>query len=131
MHFPVLRAIRRLQRWNLREKHWSNARVLIDESLPRQLVSLLIGHDAKTVQAEGWSAVKNGELLLSAVAARFEVFVTPDRKLEYQQNIPRVGLAIVVIRAFTNRIEDVAPLVPRVLEVLPEVRAGTVTHIGV
>ncbi len=104
-------------------------RVLIDESLPRQLVPLLIGHDARMVQAEGWSSVKNGELLRHAVAAGFEVFVTPDRKLEYQQNIPRIGLAVVVVRAHTNRIEDIAPLVPRLLEVLPEVRAGTVTHV--
>ena len=83
------------------------------------------------VQSEGWSAVKNGELLRRATAAGFEVFVTPDRKLEYQQNIPQVGLAIVVVRAHTNRIEDIAPLVPQLLEVLPAVRIGTVTHIGV
>jgi len=105
-------------------------RILIDESLPRQLVPLLIGHDARMVQAEGWSSIKNGELLRRAAAAGFDAFVTPDRKLEYQQHMPRVGLAVVVLRAHTNRLEDIAPLVPALLDVLPEVRIGTVTHVG-
>ena len=91
-------------------------------------MALLIGHDARMVQAEGWSSVKNGNLLRRAAAAGFEVFVTPDRKLEYQQNMPRVGVAVIVLRAHTNRLEDVAPLVPALLGVLPEVRVGTVTH---
>jgi len=105
-------------------------RILIDESLPRQLVPLLIGHDARMVQAEGWSSIKNGELLRRAAAAGFDAFVTPDRKLEYQQHMPRVGLAVVVLRAHTNRLEDIAPLVPALLDELPEVRIGTVTHVG-
>ena len=106
-------------------------RILIDESLPRQLVPWLIGHQARMVQAEGWSSVKNGELLRRAAAAGFDVFVTPDRKLEYQQHIPLVGVAVVVFRAHSNRIEDLAPLVPALLAVLPTVRVGTVTHVGV
>lgn len=106
-------------------------RILIDESLPRQLAPLLIGHDARMVQAEGWSSVKNGELLRRAAAAGFDAFVTSDRKLEYQQYMPRVGVAVIVLRAHTNRLEDLAPLVPALLDVLPEVRVGTVTHVGV
>lgn len=66
-----------------------------------------------------------------AVAAAYAVFVTPDRKLEYQQHIPRVGLAVVVLRAHTNRIEDIAPLVPALLQAPPGLRAGTVTHVVV
>ena len=106
-------------------------RILIDESLPRQLAPLLIGHDARMVQAEGWSSVKNGELLRRAAAAGFDAFVTSDRKLEYQQYMPRVGVAVIVLRAHTNRLEDIAPLVPALLDVLLEVRVGTVTHVGV
>lgn len=79
----------------------------------------------------GWSSVNNGELLRRAAAAEFDVLVTPDRNLEYQQNIPRAGLAVVVVRARTNRIEDITPLVPRLLEALPGILPGTVTHIGV
>ena len=83
------------------------------------------------VQAEGWSSVQNGELLRRAAAAGYHVFVTPDRKLEYQQHIPSVGVAVVVLRAHTNRIEDIAPLVPALLQALPGLRASTVTHVGV
>ena len=106
-------------------------RVLIDESLPRQLAPALVGHDARMVQQEGWSAVKNGELLRRAAAAGFEVLITPDRNLEYQQNIPRSGVGVVVVRARTNRIEDLLPLVARLLAALPGARPGTVTHVGV
>lgn len=106
-------------------------RILIDESRPRQLVPLLIGHDARMVQAEGWSSVKNGELLRRAAAAGFDAFVTPDRKLEYQQHMPRVGVAVIVLLAHTNRIEDIVSLVPALLDVLPEARVGTVTHVVV
>ncbi len=105
-------------------------RILVDESLPRQLVALLVGHDARMVQAEGWSSIRNGELLRRAAAAGFDVFLTPDRKLEYQQDIPRVGVAVIVLRAHTNRLEDLAPLVPELLGALPQVRVGTVTHVG-
>ena len=98
----------------------------------RQLVPLLIGHDARMVQAEGWSSVKNGELLRRAAAAGFDAFMTPDRKLEYQQHIPGLGVAVIVLRAHTNRLEDIAPpLVPALLDVLPEVRVGTLTRVGV
>ena len=109
---------------------WLTLRVLVDESLPRQLVPALAGHDARMVQQEGWSSVKNGELLRRAAAAGFEAFITPDRNLEYQQHIPRVGVGVVVVRARTNRIEDLLPLVPRLLEVLLGARPGTVTHVG-
>ena len=83
------------------------------------------------VQAEGWSSVKNGELLRRAATAGFDAFVAPDRKLEYQQHMPRVGVAAIVLRAHTNRLEDLISLVPALLDVLPTVRVGTVTHVGV
>ncbi|MEO7682557.1 MAG: DUF5615 family PIN-like protein [Gemmatimonadaceae bacterium] len=87
-------------------------RVLIDESLPRALASALKGHEVRTVQQEGWSSISNGELLRLAVQSGFEVFLTPDRNLQYQQNIPKAGIGIVVLRGASNRIEDLLPLVP-------------------
>ncbi len=56
-------------------------RVLLDEQLPRQLAPYLVGHDARTVQQQGWAGLKNGELLKQAEAARFEIFLTSDRTL--------------------------------------------------
>ena len=87
------------------------------------------------VHADGWSSVQKRELLRRAAAAGHEVVVTPDPKLEYRQHIPRVGVAVVVVRAHTNRIEDIRPLVPALLQVLlqvlPSLQAGTVTQVGV
>ncbi|MEP7346041.1 MAG: hypothetical protein ABI877_12270 [Gemmatimonadaceae bacterium] len=82
------------------------------------------------VQAMGWSSVKNGDLLRRAAAAGFEAFVTPDQNLEYQQNLSRVGLAVVVVRARSNRIEDLVPLVPRLLEILVTAKPGQIVHVG-
>lgn len=91
-------------------------------------MTALSGLDAMTVQAAGWSSIKNGELLQRA--AGFEVFLTPDRNLEYQQNLSHAGLGIVVLLARTNRVEDLLPLIPRLREVLPAVRSGTVVHVS-
>ncbi len=93
-------------------------------------LTALSGLDAMTVQAAGWSSFKNGELLRRAAAAGFEVFLTPDRNLEYQQNLSHAGLGIVVLLARTNRMEDLLPLIPRLREVLPAVRSGTVVHVS-
>lgn len=105
-------------------------RILIDESLPRGLASALKGHDARTVQQEGWSSIKNGDLLRAAAKAGFQVLLTPDRNLRYQQDISRAGVAVVVLRAATNRIEDLLPIVPRLLTLLLGVEPGTVTELG-
>ena len=83
------------------------------------------------VQAAGWSAIQNGELLRRAAAAGFDVFLTPDRNLEYQQNLSQVTLGVVVLRARTNRIEDLLPLVPHLLDVLPTMRPGMLAHVSV
>jgi hypothetical protein len=78
-------------------------RVLLDESVPRQLAARLVGHDVSTVQREGWSGTKNGALLRRA-AEVFDAFVTGDRKLEYQQTYSSLDIGIVVILAPDNRV---------------------------
>ena len=104
-------------------------RILPDESLPRQLAALIPDHDVRTVRQEGWTGVKNGELLRTA-AAGFEVFVTPDRNLQYQQNIKSVGVAVVVLVAHSNRVEDLKPLLPRLLAAASTFQPGSITTIG-
>jgi len=71
-------------------------RVLIDECLPRPLKSRLLGHDYRTVQEMGWDGVKNGQLLLLA-ESQFEVFLTGDKNLRYQQNLTERQIAIVLL----------------------------------
>lgn len=86
-------------------------RILLDESLPRELRTRLAGHDVETVVSCGWSGVKNGRLLALA-ATRFDVFLTADQNLEFQQNLSALPLAILVLVARSNRIESLDPLVP-------------------
>jgi hypothetical protein len=86
-------------------------RVLLDEHLPIRVAPKLVGHSVSTVQGEGWSGTQNGALLAKAVDAGFDVLVTNDKSIEYQQNIAKLPLAFVVFGAPSNKIEDLEPLV--------------------
>jgi hypothetical protein len=104
-------------------------RVLLDECLPRRLKRDLVGHDVRTAPEMGWASKSNGELLALA-AADFDVFLTSDRNLSHQQNLSVFDIAILVLVAASNRIDDLRPLVPRVLEVLPIAKRWAVTIVG-
>lgn len=105
-------------------------RILLDEQLPRQLARHLLSHDVRTVQQEAWAGLKNGELLTKAEAAGFSVFVTGDQNLEFQQNISKRGLGVVVLRARSNALEDLLPLVPAALTAIEAVQPGQVVRVG-
>jgi predicted nuclease of predicted toxin-antitoxin system len=92
-------------------------RILLDESIPERLGELLDAHAWSTVRKEGWAGLKNGVLLLTA-ANRFDVLLTADKNMEYQQNLRTLPMSILVIRARSNRLPDLQPLVPEVLAVL-------------
>jgi hypothetical protein len=98
-------------------------RVLLDECVPRKLGSELVGHDVKTVPAMGWAAYKNGALLARAEAS-FDVFVTVDRNLSFQQRLSGFNIGVIVLAALSNRLEDLRPLVPKILDALPQVKKG-------
>ena len=104
-------------------------RILIDEQLPRQLAPYLIGHDARTVQQESWAGLKNGELLTEAEHAGFTVFLTGDQNIEFQQNISKSRLGVVVLRAASNALEDLLPLVPAALTAIATVRPGQLVRV--
>jgi predicted nuclease of predicted toxin-antitoxin system len=104
-------------------------RVLLDECVPRALRDDISGHEVKTVADAGWVGVKNGELLRFA-AAEFDVLITVDRNLEYQQNFRGLALAVIVMHAPSNDITVLRPLMPGVLAVIPQARPGSVTHVG-
>ena len=105
-------------------------RILLDESLPRQLARELPGYDVRTVVQQRWTGLKNGELLRLAKNEGFEVFITADQNLEYQQNLARSGLGIVVVKAVRNRMEDLKPLIPSVLQALSSIQPGQVVRIS-
>lgn len=75
--------------------------------------------------------MKNGALLGLMREAQIAVFVTTDRNLQYQQNLAASGLAVVVLVAFTNTLEDLVPLVPALLVAIERTQAGQVTRVGV
>ena len=83
----------------------------LDEQLPRQLAAHLSGHEVRTVHQQGWDGLKNGLLLRTAEAGNFQDFLTSDQNLEFQLNLKKSGLFIVVLVAFTNKLEDLLPLV--------------------
>src|SRR5262245_3078783 len=104
-------------------------RVLLDECVPRALRRELVGHEVTTVAEAGWAGVKNGELLQLA-AKRFDLFLTIDRNLEYQQNFASLLLAVIVVHAPSNDIAVLQPMMAAVLAAIPKTKPGTVTHIG-
>lgn len=105
-------------------------RVLVDHCLPRHLAAELTGHDATTVRAQRWSGLRNGVLLRAAVDAGFDVFITNDASIEFQQNVRRIGIAVIAIVGFRNRMEDLRPLLPRIYEALTAVEPGQVITIS-
>lgn len=76
----------------------------------------------------GWAGLKNGELLARA-ASEFDVFLTVDRNLSFQQNLPAFDIAVVVLRADSNRLADLQKLIPVLLSGLNTAQRGAVTHI--
>lgn len=105
-------------------------RLLLDECVPRPLLRDLTGHDAHHVVDLGWSSKRNGELLKLMVAERFEVLLTVDRNLPFQQNLRASGIAIVIAVARTNRVKELRPLMPQLLDALGIVKAGEVITVG-
>jgi hypothetical protein len=105
-------------------------KVLLDENLPHDLRHELIGHDVFTVQYLGWSGLKNGELLPRAGASGFDALLTMDSGVPYQQNIAALPLTVIVLKAASNDLDDLRPLVPRLLEALNKVTARTLLRVS-
>jgi predicted nuclease of predicted toxin-antitoxin system len=103
--------------------------VLLDECLPRKLKHEFVGHEAVTVTEAGWAGLKNGALLRGA-EEHFDVFVTVDRNLRYQQNLATTKIRIIVLAAENNRLPALRPLIPRVLELLPMLQEGGIVRIS-
>ena len=103
--------------------------ILLDEDLPRRLGSMLTGHESTTVQRSGWSGIKNGKLLALA-ADRFDVFLTMDGNLEYQQNMSTLPIAVLVVEAVSNRIEHLAPLIPSILRELNHIQPRALRRVA-
>ena len=104
-------------------------RILLDECLPRRLKRDLPGHDVRSVPEMGWAGKQNGALLTVAEQS-FDVFLTVDRNLAFQQDIGRFRIAVVVLGAKTNKYTDLQALMVDVLAILTAVVPGQVVRIG-
>lgn len=98
-------------------------KLLLDECIDRRFAKELAWHDVKTVPQMGWATKKNGELLALA-ETEFDVFITVDRNLSFQQNLPKFNIAVLILRAPSNRLADLKLLVPRILSILPSLVKG-------
>jgi predicted nuclease of predicted toxin-antitoxin system len=105
-------------------------RVLLDECLPKKLKRELPEHTVITVQEQGWSGKKNGELMKLA-RGQFDVFMAADQNLAYQQNVVYAEIGVVVLQASSNRIESLKPLMPNVDQVLITIKPGDIVLVQV
>ena len=103
--------------------------VLLDECVDARLAAHISGFTVRTVHDEGWSGITNGALLAQA-QEKFDVFLTVDRNLSFQQHLPKFKLAVVLIHATSNRLEDLIALVDQLEEAIPRASRGAVTHVG-
>ena len=97
--------------------------------MPRKLRRELPDHEILTVTERGWSGIKNGNLLALAASA-FDVFLTVDQNLKYQQNLKNFSVAIIVLAGRNNRFKTLQPLMPEVREALNLITEGEFIRIG-
>ena len=105
-------------------------RVLLDECIPRKLKQAFPEHDCQTVPEAGLAGKQNGVLLGLAESLGFDLFLTMDKGVPYQQNLSSRILAIVVIRAKSNRLADLLPHVEGCRGIMRTIQPGQVRRIG-
>jgi predicted nuclease of predicted toxin-antitoxin system len=101
-------------------------RILLDECWPQRLADQLPGHTMQSVRQAGFLGVKNGALLKLVAESGFDAFITVDKNLAKQQNLRGMPFIIVVLRARSNQLSDLAPLAPELLQRLALARTGEV-----
>ncbi len=104
-------------------------KVLLDECLPKDLCKSLPGHDCHAARRAGFGGRKNGELLLSAEKSGFDVLITVDKNMPHQQNLSATNIALLILNAPSNRLEHLAPLMPKCLSALALIRPGQVVRL--
>lgn len=106
---------------------------MLDEQAPVELAIILNElapqHTVRTVADEGWKGMKNGELLHRMREAGFAALITVDRRMEYQQNVARSGVGLVVMHARRARVQDLVPLAPAITQALDAIQPGEIFHI--
>ncbi|MGI8466838.1 MAG: DUF5615 family PIN-like protein [Pyrinomonadaceae bacterium] len=104
-------------------------KILLDECLDRRFARDLTGFEIKTVPQMNWAGLKNGSLMKLA-AAEFDVFITVDRNLSFQQNLPKYEIAVLVIRCKSNCWRDLQSFAPKIIDILPRLKKGEAVFIS-
>jgi hypothetical protein len=105
-------------------------KLLLDECLPRKLKDHLPGHECHTVPEAGWAGKKNGELLSLAEKSGFDVFLTLDQGMEYEQNLKGRAITLVLVSAKSSRLSDLLPRIPDILAAIRAVRGGQLVRVA-
>jgi len=104
-------------------------RVLIDECIDERFRNSFPDHDCQTCRYAGLAGLKNGDLLAAAEKAGFDTFLTVDQGIEYQQNLTGRNIAIIILRAKSNRLADLQGLVPASLACIESIRPGQIVRV--
>ncbi len=104
-------------------------KILLDECVDRRFARVLVGHEVSTVPKMGWAGIKNGDLLALA-EKEFDALITVDRKISAEQDLTKFKIAVFLLRAGTNRLDDLRPLAEEVLEKLPRAATGVLVAVG-
>jgi|SRR5271157_1316819 len=104
-------------------------RILIDECIDERFRNSLPGHDCQTARCAGLAGLTNGELLKAAETAKFDVFLTVDQSIEYQQNLTGRSIAIIIVRTKSNRLKDLLPHVSVCLAHIESIQPGQIVRI--
>jgi hypothetical protein len=105
-------------------------RVLLDECVNEGLRNYLACYDCQTARYAGLAGLENGEILAAAENSKFDVVLTVDRGFEYQQNLKRRKIAVIIFCGKSVLLEDLLPLVPECLDAIKSIQAGQVVRIG-
>ncbi len=97
-------------------------KILLDECVPVRLGKYLEGFTISTVSKEQWTSLKNGKLMMAAIDGGFDVMLTVDKNLQYQQNLKEYDITIVVFDVLFNRLQDFTPLILALLDLLPSMK---------
>jgi hypothetical protein len=105
-------------------------KLLLDENLPHDFRYFLPGHDVFTVAYMQWAGVRNGDLLARAASAGFDAMISLDAGLEYQQNLASLPIAVILLKAPSNMLNDLKLFVPSLLDALAALKPKTLVSVG-
>lgn len=99
-------------------------KLLLDECVPEDLKEFIFGHTVSSTAEMGWKGIKNGELMRRAADAGFEAFLTADKNIQYQQNIGKYQLSVIVFNVYRNTLTELRKKIPSLYELLPTTEKG-------